>query len=57
MRHVDEKTQEVDLAAEWKKEMRKYFDPKSGFDVVDLEEAMIEQPKEASGIAADHITL
>ncbi len=26
------------------------------FDLVDLEEAMIEQPKEASGIAADHIT-
>jgi hypothetical protein len=57
MRHVDDKTHEVDLAAEWKKEMRKYADPKSGLDVVDLEEAMIEQPKEGSGIAADHISL
>jgi lipopolysaccharide export system protein LptA len=57
MRHVDDKTHEVDLAAEWKKEMRKYADPKSGLDIVDLEEAMIEQPKEGSGIAADHISL
>ncbi len=57
MRHVDDKTHEVDLAAEWKKEMHKYADPKSGLDVVDLEEAMIEQPKEGSGIAADHISL
>lgn len=57
MRHVDEKTREVDLAAEWKKEMHKYPDAKSGLDVVDLEEAMIEQPKEHSGILADHISL
>ena len=57
MKHVDEKTKEVDLAADWKKEMHKYPDPKSSFDIVDLEEAMIEQPKEASGIAADHISL
>jgi hypothetical protein len=58
MRHTDEKTKEVDLAAEWKKEMRKYSDPKSPFDIVDLDEsAMIEQPKESSGIAADHISL
>jgi hypothetical protein len=57
MKHVDEKTKEVDLAADWKKEMRKYPDPKSSFDLVDLEEAVIEQPKEASGIAADHIRM
>ena len=57
MRHVDDKTHEVDLAADWKKEMHKHTDPKTGFDVVDLEEAMIEQAKEGSGIAADHISL
>jgi lipopolysaccharide export system protein LptA len=57
MKHTDEKTREVDLAADWKKEMHKYPDPKSSFDLVDLEEAMIEQPKDASGIAADHIRL
>ena len=57
MRHIDEKTHEPDLAAEWKKEMHKYADPKTGLDVVDLEEAMIEQPKEHSGILADHISL
>jgi lipopolysaccharide export system protein LptA len=57
MKHVDEKTKEVDLTADWKKEMRKHPDPKSSFDLVELEEAMIEQPKEASGIAADHISL
>ena len=57
MVHVDEKTKAVDLAAEWKKEMHKYPDPKSSFDLVDLEEAMIEQPNEASGILADHIRL
>lgn len=57
MKHVDEKTKQVDLAADWKKEMRKHPDPKSSFDLVELEEAMIEQPSEASGIAADHISL
>jgi hypothetical protein len=57
MKHTDEKTREVDLAADWKKEMHKYPDPKSSFDLVDLEEAMIEQPKDSSGIAADHIRL
>ena len=45
MIHVDEKTKVVDLRPEWKKEMHKYPDPKSSFDLVDLEEAMIEQPK------------
>lgn len=58
MRHLDEKTKVVDLAAEWKKEMRKQRDAASGMDVVDLDEgAMIEQPKEGSGILADHIRL
>lgn len=57
MRHVDEKTKEVDLVAEWKKEMRKHPDPQSSFDLVDFEDAIIERPNEGSGIAADHIRL
>jgi hypothetical protein len=58
MRHVEEKTGEEDLAAYWHKEMRKYPDPKSpNFDLIHLEEALIEQPKQGAGIAANFIRL
>jgi lipopolysaccharide export system protein LptA len=61
LEHHDDKTKEVDLIAEWRKEMHKYPDPvpKSTFDLVDFEEAVIWQPKEpaseALGIAANHL--
>jgi lipopolysaccharide export system protein LptA len=58
MQHVDEKTGQVDLAADWHKEMRKYPDPtSSSFDLIHLEEALIEQPKDGAGIAANYIRL
>jgi hypothetical protein len=58
MRHVEDKTGEVDLAAYWHKEMRKFPDPKSpNFDLIHLEEALIEQPKQGAGIAANFIRL
>ena len=58
MQHVEDKTGQVDLAAYWHKEMRKYPDPKShDFDLIHLEEALIEQPKQGAGIAANFIRL
>jgi hypothetical protein len=58
MQHVEEKTGRVDLAAYWHKEMRKYPDPKlPAFDLIQLEEALIEQPKDGAGIAANVIGL
>jgi lipopolysaccharide export system protein LptA len=58
MQHVEDKTGQVDLAAYWHKEMRKYPDPKSpAFDLIHLEEALIEQPKDGAGIAANFIRL
>ena len=58
MQHVEEKTGLVDLAVYWHKEMRKYPDPDStAFDLIHLEEALIEQPKDQSGIYADFIRL
>ncbi len=58
MQHVEEKTGQVDLAAYWHKEMRKYPDPDSpAFDLIHLEEALIEQPKDGAGIYADFIRL
>jgi hypothetical protein len=58
MRHVEDKTGDEDLHAFWHKEMRKYPDPKSPtFDLIHLEEALIEQPKEGAGISANFIRL
>jgi|GEM_PF-3863231 len=58
MQHVEDKTGRVDLAAYWHKEMRKYPDPKShDFDRIDLEDALIEQPKQDAGISANFIRL
>jgi lipopolysaccharide export system protein LptA len=55
--HYDEKTKQLELSAEWVKQMRKYPDPKSAFDIVELDEAVIEQPKDSSGIMANLIFL
>jgi hypothetical protein len=58
MRHVEDKTGQEDLHAYWHKEMRKSPDPKSpAFDLIHMEEALIEQPKDGSGIAANFIRL
>jgi hypothetical protein len=58
MRHIDDKTKQVDLAAYWHKEMRKYPDPRSpAFDLIHLEDAFIEQPKDGAGITANIIRL
>jgi lipopolysaccharide export system protein LptA len=58
MLHVDDKTKLEDLHAYWHKEMRKYPDPTNpAFDLIHLEEALIEQPKESAGITANKIRL
>jgi hypothetical protein len=61
MVHIDDKTRQEDLHAFWHKEMRKYPDPKSpSFDLIHLEEALIEQPKDGkdgAGISANFIRL
>jgi len=58
MVHVEDKTGQPDLHAFWHKEMRKYPDPKSpAFDLIHLEEALIEQPKDGAGIYANFIRL
>jgi lipopolysaccharide export system protein LptA len=58
MVHVEDKTRTEDLHAFWHKEMRKYPDPRSpAFDLIHLEEALIEQPKDGAGIAANFIRL
>jgi hypothetical protein len=58
MQHVEDKTGLVDLAAYWHKEMRKDPDPRSpDFDLIQLEEALIEQPKDEAGISANKIGL
>lgn len=58
MQHVEEKSHQVDLAAYWHQEMRKYPDPESkNFDRIDLIEALIEQPKQESGLSANSIRL
>jgi lipopolysaccharide export system protein LptA len=57
LEHYDSKTRQLDLSADWRKEMRKSPDPKSDFDLIDLEQAIIEQPLESSGIAADYVRL
>ncbi|HEV3300590.1 MAG TPA: hypothetical protein VG055_13160, partial [Planctomycetaceae bacterium] len=58
MVHVEDKTRQEDLRVFWHKEMRKYPDPKSpAFDLIHLEDALIEQPKDGAGITANKIRL
>lgn len=44
------------LQVEWQKQLRRYFDPKSGLDVIDVSgDAVVRIPAERSGATADYI--
>ncbi len=44
------------LQVEWQKQLRRYFDPKSGLDVIDVAgDAVVRIPAERSGATADYI--
>ncbi len=44
------------LQVEWQKQLRRYFDPKSGLDVIDVAgDAVVKIPRERSGATADYI--
>ncbi len=55
----DEKTGEIhELSAEWLKELRKFPDPQSEFDIIELDEqALVRQPQQHSGLVAEHIRI
>ncbi len=58
MKSLDEKTQKLTFAAQWKKELRKLPDPRTGLDMIELEsEALVRQPEDQFGLAADFIRL
>ena len=44
------------LQVEWQKQLRRYFDPKAGLDVIDVSgDAVVKIPGERSGATADYI--
>ena len=56
--HFDETTGQARILAEWSKRLRKYPDPKTGLDVIDLEQqALIQQPQQQTGLASDLIRI
>ncbi len=58
LKNLDEKTQKLAFAAWWKKELRKKPDARTGRDIIELEsEAIISQPEDQFGLAADYIWL
>lgn len=58
IKHIDKKTGRVDLTATWKKRLRKFPDPKSDLDIIELhEDAVLHQPKEQSTLRAGLIKI
>lgn len=58
LQNIDEKTQKLAFAAQWKKELRKLPDPRTGRDLIELEgEALVRQPEDQFGLAAEFIAL
>ncbi|MCA9067917.1 MAG: hypothetical protein KDA84_03290, partial [Planctomycetaceae bacterium] len=56
LQNLDEKTQKIAFAAQWKKELRKSPDPATGLDLIELEsEALVRQPEDKFGLAAELI--
>jgi len=54
----DKKSGEIQLHAKWAKQLRKYPDPHSDLDVIELDrDAIVRQPLQQSGLAADFIKL
>lgn len=54
LQNLDEKTRKIVFAAQWKKELRKLPDPRTGLDLIELEsEALVRQPEDKFGLAAE----
>lgn len=48
----------LELKAEWAQQLRKYADPETGLDVIELEkQAIVRQPEQKTGLAANFIRL
>lgn len=58
MRNLDSMTRDVQFAAQWTRELRKYVEPESALDVIELDgDAVVRQPQEQVGLGADFIKL
>src|SRR4029079_11550876 len=58
LKNVDAKTQQLQMAAQWQKELRKFPDPNSNLDILEFEkEAILQQPAEKMGLKAEFIRL
>jgi hypothetical protein len=58
LKNVDPKTGQVQLTAQWQHELRKYPDPNSNLDILDLEnQAVVRQPAENMVLAAEFVRL
>ncbi|MCA9115704.1 MAG: hypothetical protein KDA79_11515, partial [Planctomycetaceae bacterium] len=58
LRYVDEDTGRLQLAAEWKTELRQYPENNGGLDLIELvDNATVRQPEQQMGLAAQFIRL
>lgn len=58
LEHVDAETGEIQFSARWLKQLKKYTDPQTGLDVIELEQqAVVRQPQRNTGLAAEFIKL
>ena len=58
LKYHDPQTGEIQLHAKWIKELRKYSEPKSELEIIELEQqAVVRQPGEKSELAAEFIKL
>ncbi len=58
MTSLDAKTGAIQLAAQWRKELRKFPEPQSMLDIIELEQdAVVHQPIDNAGVAADTIRI
>lgn len=58
LRHYDKRTRKLDLTARWERELKKFPDPDSDLDIIDLRKnAVVLQPKDNSTLKAQSIRL
>ncbi|MCH9654023.1 MAG: hypothetical protein K0U86_11150 [Planctomycetes bacterium] len=58
IKHYDAKTRDLLMAAEWVKQMKKFIDPETGLQMVELEQqCVVRQPVEEFALAAQVIRL
>jgi hypothetical protein len=57
-RHADKRTRRTDFTAVWKKRLRKFPDPESDLDVIDLEQdVVLTQPLEKSELRSQYVRI